>query len=297
MEKKALGRGLSALISTDRRVVDALKKEIPLESGKAHTEKGVLFMEVSRLVPNKYQPRSDFDEEQLRELVESVKEKGVLAPILVRHSGDKYEIIAGERRFRAARQLKLDRVPVIVRDVDDKEALVLSIVENIQRQELNPIEEARAFDRLIKDFSFTQDMIARAVSKDRSTVANLLRLLNLPVEVQKAISSGSLSFGHGKALLGLDSIPQQIKLTQMVLSNSLSVRELENFITGSKLKAGKKTKLLKDKDPYVADLENQLQKIFGTKVRIFDNKKRGKVQIEYYSKDDRERVLKLLNRK
>jgi ParB family chromosome partitioning protein len=295
MEKKALGRGLSALISSQRSVEEVLKKEIPLDP-RGPAEKGVLYLEVERIVPNRYQPRVDFNEEQLHELVESVKEKGVLAPILVRRVADKYEIIAGERRFRAARQLKLDRVPVIVRDVDDKEALVLSIVENIQRQELNPIEEAHAFERLIKDFSFTQEVIAKAVSKDRSTVANLLRLLNLPQEVQKAISSGNLSFGHGKALLGLDSIPQQIKLTQLVLSNSLSVRELETYITNNRLKLGKKLKAPKDKDPFVVDVENQLQKLFGTKVRIFDHKKRGKIQIEYYSKEDRERILKLLKR-
>ncbi len=296
MEKKALGRGLSALISSQRSVEDVIKKEIPLELLGASPEKGVLFMETSKLVPNKYQPRVDFNEEHLKELVESVKEKGVLAPILVRRSGELYEIIAGERRFRAAKVLKLERVPVIVRNVDDKEALVLSIVENIQRQELNPIEEARAFERLAKEFSFTQETIAKAVSKDRSTVANMLRLLNLPQEVQKAISSGSLSFGHGKALLGLDSIPQQIRLTQLVLSNSLSVRELETYITSHNLASGKKLKIAKDKDPYVADIENQLQKYFGTKVRVFDHKKRGKIQIEYYSKDDRERILKLLKR-
>lgn len=296
MEKKALGRGLSALISAHHVVGEVLKKEIPLDPQGAPTEKGVFYLEVSRIVPNRYQPRLDFNEDQLHELVASIKEKGVLAPILVRRSGDKYEIIAGERRFRAARQLELERVPVVVRDADDKEALVLSIVENIQRQELNPMEEANAFQRLIKEFAFTQEALARAVSKDRSTVANILRLLNLPSEVQKAISSGMLSLGHGKALLGLDSIPQQIKLTQLVLSNSLSVRELENYITNKRLASGKKLKTQKEKDPYAADMENQLQKIFGTKVRIFDLKKRGKIQIEYYSKEDRERILKLLKR-
>ncbi len=294
MEKKALGRGLSALISSQRHVEDVIKKEIPLEPHGTPSEKGVMYLEVSRLVPNRYQPRVDFNAESLNELVSSIREKGVLAPILVRRAGEKYEIIAGERRYRAAKELKLERVPVVIRDVDDKEALVLSIVENIQREELNPIEEARAFERLTKEFSFTQERIAQAVSKDRSTIANMLRLLNLPQEVQKAISSGLLSFGHGKALMGLDSVPQQIKLTHLVMSNSLSVRELENYIASSRLASGKKLKVSKDKDPYVADIENQLQKVFGTKVRIFDHKKRGKIQIEYYSKEDRERILKLL---
>ena len=295
MEKKALGRGLSALISSGRNIEEVLKKEIPLEP-QAGQDRGVLYVELSKLVPNKFQPRTLFDEEQLQELIASIKEKGVLAPILARRSGDKYEIIAGERRFRAARQLKLERVPVVVRDVNDQEALILSIVENIQRQELNPIEEAHAFEKLTKDFSLTQEEIAKAVSKDRSTVANMLRLLTLPQEVQKAISSGKLSFGHGKVLSGLDSIPQQIKLTQLVLSKSLSVRELENYILKNRAFSSKKRKFPKDKDPYVADLENQLQQIFGTKVRIFAFKKRGKIQIEYYSAEDRERILKILRR-
>ncbi|MEK7849925.1 MAG: ParB/RepB/Spo0J family partition protein [Candidatus Omnitrophota bacterium] len=295
MEKKALGRGLSALISSGRSIEDVLKKEIPL-SPEAGADKGVLFVELSKMTPNRLQPRVDFDDVQLAELVASIKEKGVLAPILVRRANDKFEIIAGERRFRAAQQLKLNRVPVVIRDVSDQEALVLSIVENIQRQELNPMEEAHAFQRLSKEFSLTQETIAKSVSKDRSTVANILRLLNLPLEVQKAISSGKLSFGHGKALLGLDSVPQQIRLTQLVLSNSLSVRELENYISSSKLTSTKRKRMPKDKDLYIADLENQLQKVYGTKVKVLAFKKRGKIVIEYYSPDDRERIIKLLKR-
>jgi ParB family chromosome partitioning protein len=307
MEKKALGRGLSALLSSNRHVEDALNKEVPLTprptaSGVAETshptEKGVVFVETGRLAPNRFQPRVQFDEEALKELVASIREKGVLAPILVRNAKDgRYEIIAGERRFRAAQQLKLTRVPVVVRDVDDQEALVLSIVENVQREELNPIEEAQAFQRLIKEFSSTQEDIARAVSKDRSTVANMLRLLTLPAEVQKVIASGRLSFGHGKALLGLDSVAQQVKLTHLVLSNSLSVRELENYISGNKLTSPKNRKPPKDKDPHVADVEKQLQHAYGTKVRIFDLKKRGRIQFEYYSAQDRDRILKLLIKK
>ena len=300
MEKKALGRGLSALISSGRSVEDVLKKEIPLDlkpAQAAKEDKGVTFVETERLIPNTYQPRVHFDDEQLKELIASVKEKGVLAPILVRRHKDQFEIIAGERRFRAALQLKLPRIPVVIRDVDDQEALVLSIVENIQREALNPMEEAHAFQRLSKEFSLTQEEIARAVSKDRSSIANILRLLTLPPEVQKAISSGSLSFGHGKALLGLDSVAQQIRLTQLVLSNSLSVRELENQIAQHKPISAKRRAVAKDKDPYIADVENQLQRSLGTKVRILAAKKRGRIQIEYYSKDDRDRLIERLMKK
>jgi ParB family chromosome partitioning protein len=298
MEKRALGRGLSALISSGRSVEDVLKKEIPLQAKMPAVtdEKGVVFVETQKLTPNRFQPRVQFDEEQLHDLVASIREKGVLAPILVRRHGDGYEIIAGERRFRAAVQLKLPRIPVVIRDATDQEALVLSIVENIQREELNPIEEAHAFERLSKEFSCTQEDIARAVSKNRSSVANILRLLNLPPEVQKAISTGKLSFGHGKALLGLESVAQQIKLTQLVLSNSLSVRELENHIASIKPASGKKKRAAKERDPYIVDLEAQLQRILGTKVKIFAFKKRGRIQIEYYSSDDRERILKILRR-
>lgn len=304
-EKRALGRGLSALISSQRDVEPVLKKEIPLEAqhGASEKERGVLYLETSRLFPNRYQPRQNFDDEQLRELVASVKEKGVLAPILVRRIAsrgearglERYEIIAGERRWRAAKELNLERVPVVIRDADDKEALVLSIVENIQRQELSPIEEARAFERLMKEFSFTQETIARAVSKDRSSVANILRLLNLPEEIQKAISSGRLSPGHGKALLGLASVPEQIRTARLVLYRTLSVRELENYIETNRVHP-KRKKAQKDKDPYVADLERELRRILGTKVSICDFKKRGKIIIEYYSPQDRERVLKILKK-
>ena len=197
MEKKALGRGLSALISSGRSVEDVLKKELPLEP-QGGQDKGVLYAELSKLVPNRFQPRTNFQEEPLAELVSSIKEKGVLAPLLVRRQGEKYEIIAGERRWRAAKQLKLGRVPVVIRDVSDQEALILSIVENIQRQELNPIEEAHAFSRLIKEFSLTQEAVAQAVSKDRSTVANILRLLTLPPEIQKAIRAASFLLGTAK---------------------------------------------------------------------------------------------------
>ncbi len=293
MEKRALGKGLSALISSQKSMEEVLKKEVSFEPSKGHG-KDISFLETSKLIPNRFQPRVDFNAENLQELIDSIKEKGVLAPILVRSCGEQYEIIAGERRFRAARALKLEKVPVVIKEVDDREALVLSIVENVQRQELNPIEEARAFSRLIKEFVFTQEDVARSVSKDRSTVANMLRLLNLPSEIQKSISCGELSFGHGKALLGLESVPQQIKMTQMVLSNSLSVRELENYISNLKLASLKKKKVSRDKDPYVADLENKLQQVLGTKVRIFSFKKRGKIQIEYFSSNDRDRLIGIL---
>jgi len=307
MEKKALGRGLSALMSSAKSVDQVLRKEIPITPRPEVAQQmkpvdgppapGVGYVEVARLSANRFQPRKNFNDAQLKGLADSIKEKGVLAPILVRRKEDgNFEIIAGERRFRAAQLLKLSRVPVVVRDVSDQEALVLSIIENIQREELNPIEEAHAFERLIKEFQLTQEGVARAVSKERSTVANMLRLLTLPQEVQRAISDGNLSSGHGKALLSLDSVPQQVRLTQMVLSNSLSVRELESQIAHSKpVRGGRRN--LKNKDPHIVDLEKRLQHNLGTRVKIFEGKKRGRIQIEYFSPQDRERVLSFLLRK
>jgi len=302
MGKQALGRGLSALISSGKSVEQVLRKEIPIEprlsAARPETPTGVGYVEVARLSPNRFQPRKQIDDAQLRELADSIKEKGVLAPILVRRRPDgDYEVIAGERRLRAAQLLKLERVPVVVRDVSDQEALVLSIIENIQREELNPIEEAQAFSRLIGDFSLTQEGVAQAVSKDRSTVANILRLLTLPQEVQRAISDGLLSFGHGKALLSLDSVPQQIRLTRMVLSNSLSVRELEAQIAHTKPIRRAGLRIPKPKDPHVVDLEKRLQQNLGTRVKIVEGKKRGRIQIEYFSPQDRERILSFLLRK
>ncbi len=305
MGKQALGRGLSALISSGKSVEQVLKKEIPIEPrpsaalrGDAPAAGGVGYVEVARLSPNRFQPRRQFDDAQLKELADSIKEKGVLAPILVRRRPDgDYEVIAGERRLRAAQLLKLERVPVVVRDVSDQEALVLSIIENIQREELNPIEEARAFSRLIKDFSLTQENVARAVSKDRSTIANILRLLSLPQEVQRAISDGQISFGHGKALLSLDSVPQQIRLTQMILSNSLSVRELEAHIARTKPVRRAGVRIPRIRDPHVVDIERRLEQNLGTRVKIVEGKKRGRIQIEYFSPQDRERILSFLLRK
>ncbi|MGE5279197.1 MAG: ParB/RepB/Spo0J family partition protein [Deltaproteobacteria bacterium] len=307
MEKRALGRGLSALIASSTSVENVLRKEIPVEprpdaaaqgAPEGPAVPGVGYVELARLSPNRFQPRKQMDDAQLKSLADSIKEKGVLAPILVRRRADgDFEIIAGERRFRAAQLLKLGRVPVVVRDVSDQEALVLSIIENIQREELNPIEEACAFDRLMREFRLTQDEVARSVSKDRSTVANMLRLLTLPQEVQRAISSGQLSFGHGKALLSLESVPQQIRLTQMVLSNSLSVRELEAQIAHARppKRAGSRT--AQAKDPHVVDIEKRLQHCLGTRVKVFEGKKRGRIQIEYFSPQDRERILSFLLRK
>lgn len=283
MENRALGKGLSALIP-DRTNI---------EKGES-----VKFVKTIEIKENAFQPRTKFDSERLSDLISSIKEKGVLQPILVRKKDEGYEVIAGERRLRAARALAIDEVPVIIKSVSDQEALVLALVENIQREELNAIEEAHAFKRLIEDFNFTQDTVAQSVGKDRTTVTNFLRLLKLPSEIQKAVVDEKIFMGHARALLGIENSQLQKKLFDRTVKNDLSVRELENLIKPELNRTGKKRKVIstQQKDAYLAAIEEDLQKTLGTKVRIQAQQKRGKVIIEYYSPADLDRIVGLVKK-
>ena len=283
MENRALGKGLSALIP----------ERVGIEKGES-----VKFIKTLEIKENNFQPRTNFDSEKLSDLITSIKEKGVLQPILVRKKENGYEIIAGERRLRAARALAMDEVPVIVKSVNDQEALVLALVENIQREELNAIEEAHAFKRLIDDFNFTQDIVAQSVGKDRSTISNFLRLLRLPGEIQKSISSETISMGHARALLSVENSREQKRLFDRTIKKGLSVRELENLIKPGISRSGKRKKIIasQQKDTYLAAIEEELQKILGTKVRIQAQQKRGKVVIEYYSPTDLERIVETIKK-
>lgn len=282
MENRALGKGLAALIT---------------ENGSQKKQDVVRFVRTQSIADNALQPRTNYDEEKLAELIASIKEKGVLQPILVREkSPDVFEVIAGERRLRAARALQLSDVPVIIKQVSDQEALVLALVENIQREELNPIEEAQAFKKLVDDFEFTQDAVAQSVGKNRSTITNILRLLKLPDDIQKSIFDGVITEGHARALLSVENTAIQRELFEHAVSKGLSVRELEQLArTG--LKPGHRRKMLKQKDQNVAILEDELQKALGTKVRIMAKKKRGKIVIEYYSNEDLDRLIHIIKRK
>ncbi|HOW35330.1 MAG TPA: ParB/RepB/Spo0J family partition protein [Candidatus Omnitrophota bacterium] len=283
MENRALGKGLSALIP---------------EKVSVDRHESVTYVRIADLKENSLQPRLDFDSEKLSELIASIKEKGVLQPILVRKKGEGYEVIAGERRLRAARSLKMEEVPVVVKTVNDQEALVLALVENIQREELNAIEEAKAFKRLIEEFNFTQDYVAQSVGKERTTVANILRLLKLPAEMQKCISNGTLSVGHGRALLSIENESLQKKLFSKTIKKGLSVRELENLVNASSGRGAKRRKegASAGKDIYLASLEEDLQKALGTKVRIEAKQKRGRIVIEYYSNEDLDRIAGIIKK-
>jgi ParB family chromosome partitioning protein len=280
MEKKALGRGIGALIP-----------EKPLEEHER-----ILYVPIDRIKPNPYQPRQVFDTEGLNDLIQSIKEKGVIQPVLVRAQGPYYELIAGERRFRAAKSLQIKEIPVIIKNVSDEESLELSLIENVQREQLNPIEEARAYQHLIDKFGITQEKISEAVGKSRASVANSLRLLSLPQEIQKEISAGRISFAHGKVLLEVEDINLQRTFAWKIVSHGLTVKELENLVKQKcpiRKKIIKRTKTI---DPSISMLEDGLQHLLGTKVRIIKGRKRGQIQIEFYSSEDLQRILKIMHR-
>lgn len=281
MEGRALGKGLSALIP-----------------GKGAEPKGetVTHLKTSSIGDNKLQPRTNYDDAKLNDLKASIKEKGILQPILVRERGGEYEVVAGERRLKAARALNLEEVPVIIREVTDQEAFVIALVENIQREELNPIEEAEAYRKLIEEFGCTQEAVAQSVGKDRSTVSNLMRVLSLPAEIKKSVYDGALSVGHARALLSAETPSERDKMFALTVKKGLSVRELENLVRRKARGVARKATPETAMGHEVSALEEELQKILGTKVRVIPQKKRGRVVIEYYSLDDLDRIIQLIKR-
>jgi ParB family chromosome partitioning protein len=283
MEKRALGRGLEALL-TPSAVESAVS-----QGGTAGEQ--ILQIPISQIKTNKYQPRIDFNQEKLNELMSSIQEKGVVQPVLVRKIDQGYELIAGERRFRAVKALNIDKIPAIVKNVADIDMLEISLIENIQREELNPIEEAYSFQKFITDFSFTQEKIAKALGKDRSTIANTIRLLGLPKKIQDYISKNTITAGHAKAILSLPAEMDQLRVCNLVVKKGLSVRETESLVNRRSL-GERKIEIKRDQN--IADLENQLQQLFGTRVRIAHGKKRGRIQIEYYSTEDLNRILDMI---
>ncbi len=285
-----LGKGLDALFPDigAQREPDQDPNPVPDKSN-------MLECDVDRIVPNPYQPRRDFPENEMAELADSVKVQGILQPLLVRQSasGD-YELIAGERRLRAAKMAGLFKVPVIVKNIDDNALLELSIVENIQRQNLNPMEEAQAYQRLIAEFKMTQEQISRQVGKSRSAVANFLRLNQLPDDIKDSIKDGLISMGHARALLGAETSALQRQAWKLVILRSLSVRATEELVqrlNAEKESARKPAKQLHD--PYFLSIEEELARHFGTRVNIRRRGQRGKVEIEFYSNDDLDRLLGL----
>lgn len=287
MEKRrALGKGLQALIP------EAGATETDTLIGE--TRETIIYLKASDIKPGRYQPRTGFNKNKLQELISSIKEKGVVQPVLVRKTSQGYELIAGERRLRAVKALGIDKIPVIIKDVDDANAMELALIENIQREDLNPVEEARAYERLHKEFSFTQEKIAQAVGRDRTSVANILRLLNLPAKIQQLILDDLLTMGHARALLGISDAHRQMKLCEKIIKKGLSVRETEYLVRPHAPR--RKTSSYKDQDPHARAVEDELQQALGTRVHIQHGKKRGRLIIEYFSPADLDRLIKIIKR-
>lgn len=279
MQRIALGKGLDALIPEARTEGEIIRE-----------------IKIVEIVPGEYQPRRYFDPEKQRELVESIKEKGVIQPIIVRSYKDGYRLIAGERRLRAAHEAGLERVPAVVRDMSNEDALEIGLIENIQRQDLNPMEEAEAFQQLIREFRLTQEDLSKKVGKDRSSITNSLRLLKLPKPIQEEVAHGIISMGHARAILSLDNETEQQEACKKIVKNGLSVRETEALIKKMKENVSRETLKATEEKPAVdIALESCTEKLMqslGTKVRISRTAKgAGKIEIEFYSQEDLDRIM------
>jgi ParB family chromosome partitioning protein len=272
--KTALGKGLGSLL--------------PDKEGD------VIAIDVDRVIPGEQQPRKVFKDAALKELAASIKEKGVLQPIIVSRTGDgTFRLIAGERRWRAASMAGLKKIPAMVKDVSSVDSLEIALIENIQREELNPLETAEAFHRLLKDFNLSQEELSVRVGKERATVANYLRLLKLPEEIKGFVNDGTLTMGHARAVLSIEGRPAQVEAARRIIHKGLSVREAETLAKKSGAEGKKKARMRK-KDPQIESLQEKLIHSLGTRVRIHHKGKKGSIEIEYYSLDELERLLDIL---
>ena len=283
MTKRALGRGLGTLIPG---------AGVPQE--EEEIRESASEMEIARIVPNRFQPRQVFEDKALEELTASIRIHGVIQPILVRRlNNGVYELIAGERRWRAAQIAGLKKIPVVVKDIPDEKSLEIALIENLQRENLNPIEAAQGYQRLLKEFTLSQEEIATRVGKERSTITNYLRLLSLPEKIKDYLAKSLLTPGHAKAILAISDRDEQIRFAGHLVARGASVREAEVWSKEWGAKKRKK-KVIERRDPTFKDVEERLQRVFGTKVRIFPEKKGGKVVLEYYTLEDLNRILEVV---
>ena len=291
VKRNGLGKGLDSLIpnKSDKPKVQPEKKEKKAENIKEET--GEIMVKINQVEPNRDQPRKDFDEDSLMELADSIKQFGILQPLIVKKKKDYYEIIAGERRWRAAKIAGVKEVPIIVKEYSDQEIVEISLIENIQRENLNPIEEAMAFKRLLEEFNLKQDEVAERVSKSRTAVTNSMRLLKLSKKVQQMIIDDMISTGHARALLAIDDEEQQYILANKIFDEKLSVRETEKLVKALK-NPKKEVKKEKPEHTFVYDnIEEQLKNIIGTKVSVNPKANgKGRIEIEYYSEEELERI-------
>jgi ParB family chromosome partitioning protein len=277
MGKKALGKGLDALISGGYE---------PEEAGE-----NIRLIPAEEIVPNKFQPRKSFDNEKIRELAQSIKENGMIQPIVVRKNGEQYEVIVGERRVRAAKEAELSVIPALVKEYSDDRLLELALIENIQREDLNPVEEAFAYRMILERERITQEELANRIGKSRSYIANMVRILELPEPVLENVSRGTISVGQAKALLSVDEETEKIALAQRIIKEGITVRELEHMTRKHNVPRGT---LPKASDPHVEEMEEKLRERLGTKVKVDYRKGKGVIKIVFYSDDELERILEII---
>lgn len=293
--KSVLGRGLGALIPGAASPANS-----PPAENSASAEREYRICDIKEIQPNPYQPRRNFSTDELTELSLSIKEQGLIQPLIVRRDTRGYELVAGERRLRAAKMAGLSEIPVVIKELSDAHLLEMSIVENIQREDLNPLEESEAYHRLMEEFGLTQEQVAGRVGKSRPSVANFLRLRHLPDEIKASILDKSLSMGHAKVLLGAENSLQQIQIWKLVMEKGLSVRETERILNRMKEAKNEAEKPEETAEPdsdgiYFSSIAENLSRHFGTKVQIQRKGQKGRLEIEFYSNDDLDRLLKMLN--
>ncbi|URZ14130.1 ParB/RepB/Spo0J family partition protein [Clostridium felsineum] len=279
-KKGGLGRGLNALI------IDNDSNE----EKNSNSQK----ISLNLIRPNEHQPRKNFDGDKIVQLAESIKEHGIVQPLILKKKDKQYIIVAGERRFRAAKSLGLKEVPALIIDATEKEILEISLIENIQREDLNPIEEALAYKRLIEDFELTQEQLSQRIGKSRVAITNCMRLLNLDERVQDYLIDGVISEGHGRVLLTISDKDDQYKLSQKIIDEDLSVRATEKLLKTYKESSDKNTEKSSEENQYIVDIRDKLEGYFGTKVLLKSNKNKGKIEIEYYSNEDLQRIIDIL---
>jgi len=280
MVKRGLGKGLEALIPK----IEPKNRDFINE------------IEVKKIFPNLFQPRKEFDPEKLNDLKESIKKHGIIQPIVVRKAGDGYELVAGERRLRAVKELKIKKIPVVIKNFNNEKSLEIALVENIQREDLNPIDQANGFKRLMDEFSLTQQELSEVTAKSRALISNTIRLLKLNEKIQKDISEGRISFGHAKLLLGIEDEELQGLICGKIINHNLSVRETEKLIKNITKKPRKKFKVKNLTIENFPEAEEQLRNILGTKIKIIYNGKKGQITIDFYSKEDLIRIIELLKK-
>lgn len=297
---RGLGKGLDALfgdaevtIEKKPAKVETTTKAAPEKDKQEPAEGGIAYIDINDIKPNSNQPRKTFDEEKLDELAASISEHGLIQPVVLRKAGKGYEIVAGERRWRAARKAGIKELPCIVKELTDEENMLLAIIENMQREDLNPIEEAEGLRQMIDTYGLTQEQVSKSVGKSRPYIANCLRLLKLPKDVIDYVSAGELSAGHAKAIAGVDDEEKQVKLAKDVVKQGLSVRQLEKLIKEEK-PAARPAKKSKAKNANVKRVEDDLKEALGTKVTLNQKGNKGKIEIEFYSKEELERLIEML---